>query len=68
MSKELIELKPCPFCGGKAKRVHETGGFIGHFISGDFIVCGNSDCKVRPRTISYSRMSDATKAWNRRAK
>lgn len=58
MSKKLIELKTCPFCGAKAVRRTKFGL--------DFVMCGNSECMVHPATKRYDRMCDATKAWNKR--
>lgn len=58
MSKKLIELKTCPFCGAKAKRMERCGM--------NYVMCSNLGCMVIPRTISYDRMCDATKAWNKR--
>ena len=59
MSKELVELKPCPFCGAPARRKQS-------FTGNHYIVCGNIYCNVRPSTVPYYRMCDATKAWNKR--
>lgn len=58
MSKKLIELKTCPFCGAKAKRMKRFGM--------NFVTCSNTFCLVKPTTIRYDRMCDATKAWNKR--
>ena len=54
------ELKPCPFCGAKA-------------ISGsdipakglNAIVCGNTECLVKPFVVSKT-MQEATERWNTR--
>ena len=53
MASKPIELKPCPFCGGRAVRNN------GH---NKYIKC--KKCGVLTRI--YSRMSDATRAWNKR--
>lgn len=54
----MAELKPCPFCGGKAEVVKSMiagGGF--------FIIC--HDCEIR--TFDFLRPETAVKRWNRRA-
>ncbi len=62
MGKKLVELKPCPFCGEKPKRLLLADG------NRHVVWCRNDKCKVRPVTHAFDRMCDATKAWNRRAK
>lgn len=55
MSK--IELKPCPFCGGKAAVIN-SGVMIGQV----YIAC--RDCYAN--TKSDSTVEKAMEAWNRR--
>jgi len=61
----MVELKPCPFCGGKAllEEFVVRKGFEA------CIVC--SDCMVYMPTITYDTQEEATEAvtkdWNRRA-
>lgn len=55
-----IELKPCPFCGGKAKLTHDTDGMEIFFIECD-------QCQVCPKTGDFTELKQAIKAWNRRA-
>ena len=52
----MAELKPCPFCGGEARR------YAGHI---DFhgVVCKKCGAKV----YGYGNQASATRAWNRRA-
>lgn len=60
------ELKPCPFCGGKAAVavVSEYSDCAGW----RYVVCTNVECLVRPQTLHcYEEKADAVKAWNRRA-
>ena len=52
------ELKPCPFCGGRAELEP-----IGIVTSGYWIKC--SDCGVE-QSIANSNPNDAIKEWNRR--
>lgn len=54
-----IELKPCPFCGGKAKvasGIHEGGKY--HWVE-----C--TECYGR--SVGNSLEDEAISAWNRRA-
>ena len=58
-----IELKPCPFCGGKAfffSKRYAIGKTYNAY-------CGNEDCAVGPRTRAYFEKEKAAEAWNRRA-
>lgn len=59
MSSE--ELKPCPFCGGKAKRVtlQDEENF-----GGDVIVCINCDACSR---VVFGEKEGLNEAWNARA-
>lgn len=52
----MIELKPCPFCGGEARRFESKT--FGHGIS-----C--KKCGIK--TDYWASKGAATKAWNRRA-
>lgn len=63
MSDE-IKLKPCPFCGGKAKlRKNEF------FRVADwwYAACGNPDCGVYAETVDRPTPQEAAELWNRRA-
>ena len=53
MSKTI--LKPCPFCGGKAKERYEC-------LNGVFVRC--NECGVS--TDIFSSQVDAIETWNRR--
>ena len=52
----MTDLKPCPFCGGKAKERYE-------YLNGVFMEC--SECGIS--TIIFSSQVDAIETWNRRA-
>lgn len=60
---QMIELKPCPFCGGKARLIAHHGGGI-------FVFC--SKCRARTDlhcdAMEYEThaVANAIKAWNRR--
>lgn len=61
--REEDELKPCPFCGGKAKIVmteDDTGECVGPFFF--WIRC--EECHLE--TGAKSSESEAIKEWNRR--
>lgn len=62
---EVKEIKPCPFCGGKAYETER--GEYGEYV---YIACGKCDAKspsfcitdYRPKTAAKK----AIKAWNKR--
>ena len=54
--KKMAELKPCPFCGGKARQYDGKTDFHG-------VTCQKCSCKV----FGYASAGAATRAWNRRA-
>lgn len=59
------ELKPCPFCGGKAIDVCEEGNFFGkaaYSRTYRFVRCR----KCNARTGVYGTRPKAIEAWNRR--
>ena len=53
----LTNLKPCPFCGGKAMLNSLYSDF--HQVS-----CSNPLCKVLPQTWCYDTLEEAIEAWN----
>lgn len=60
----MTELKPCPFCGGKAKLDH---GRIG-ITETSYVRCEKCWSKGQSITesVRYSSDAEAIKAWNRR--
>lgn len=58
------KLKPCPFCGGKAKLRETT---YGNNCDAYVVWCGNRDCEVSPTTKYRRWRKEAIEAWNRRA-
>lgn len=64
MEGKKIELKPCPFCGRKAKIIKnecEETGFVGYFIYHSCGLLGDIGTKIEdtPERAAY--------CWNRRA-
>lgn len=57
-SIDELKLKPCPFCGEKA-RVKESYGY--------YVQCDNGKCAVSPATNVYVIKDRAIMAWNQRA-
>ena len=60
----MTELKPCPFCGGEARRVtvRHPSGHLQYAIC-----CINEKCFVCPTTAAYKTKGADARAWNRRA-
>ena len=67
----MIELKPCPFCGGQASlqdwtRGHKPGELALDDTWG--VACENKGCPCNPATDDgYRSPEAAAEAWNRRA-
>ena len=63
MSTPKIQIKPCPFCGGEAKRtiIRENDG-IKHWSCG----CANQSCHGDPLAFGDNR-AEAIANWNYRA-
>lgn len=56
-------LKPCPFCGGKAKIID----FMNYDYEKRFeAYCSNFDCPIMPHTRECLTKYSAIEAWNRR--
>jgi hypothetical protein len=59
----MIDLKPCPFCGGKAVMISEP------YTHDRFLVaCKNRGdvCKCEPCTNWFDTPEEAAEVWNRR--
>ena len=54
----MIELKPCPFCGGKAIFLEDDDGRVLPWL-----ICSGCSCE----TDCYDTIEEAIAAWNRRA-
>ena len=64
------ELKPCPFCGGKAEMRDARKFLVVSKFSYIFpysVRCSNEKCDVKPYTEYSSTEQEAIDAWNRRA-
>ncbi|MFA5659131.1 MAG: Lar family restriction alleviation protein [Oscillospiraceae bacterium] len=59
----MIELKPCPFCGGAAKATAHFNGGTGN--SWEVVEC--TQCGVSQPVSKYYSHKQAIAAWNRRA-
>ena len=55
---EDTKLRPCPFCGGKARAVVDDA-------TEELFLIQCADCKAT--TWEFEELEDAEKAWNRRA-
>lgn len=58
----MTELKPCPFCGGKAEIFQRIGKRYSEYN----VSCGNVNCNVMPETGNFDTEQKAIEAWNRR--
>lgn len=66
MRNKLIELKPCPFCGGKPH--FEYLGRYGRWSVKHTCKGGTGDDKrIAIYANGFDTESDVTEAWNRRA-
>lgn len=63
MSAKTTELKPCPFCGGKAEMVSDV--FDGRQVW--FVQCPWADCEVSVESFDRDTPQEAAELWNRRA-
>lgn len=67
----MMELKPCPFCGGEAvmKSYLTNGGVFTRDNEHVYITC--KSCGARSKewrmSIRYSALEKAEEEWNRRA-
>lgn len=54
------QLKPCPFCGGKARLYNRFGWW--------YVACGTmrDKCKVDCSTIQFDSPDKAVEVWNKR--
>lgn len=56
----IIDLKPCPFCGGEAELTEFNNGF--------FVMCKTNNCHANAETCNpFYEWEVAVLAWNRRA-
>jgi len=51
-------LKPCPFCGAKARTIQDGKAWL--------VTCSSRRCSIQPFTDFKGRPSGAIAAWNRR--
>lgn len=70
----MKELKPCPFCGGKA-RIRDLYDVVDWTEDDEPITkrrfvceCSEEECLVNPVTDVFDTEVEAIEAWNRRYK
>ena len=57
----MMELKPCPFCGGEAKVVVQHKSIRKPYV----VVCEDEECMASVGIFSVTK-EDAIDRWNRR--
>jgi Lar family restriction alleviation protein len=68
----MIELKPCPFCGGEAIlrqdiRYPRSGKYEGKSVKAYEVICSNYDCIIYGADNKYFfTKEEAIEAWNNR--
>ena len=60
----MAELKPCPFCGGKASVKQVRGDTQRFYVDCDL---SKGSCACIPSTWQYDTAEEAVEGWNRRA-
>ena len=60
----MVELKPCPFCGGEAVL---EGTYITRTWQAYEIYCKNQNCLGHYINQGFNSEKEAARAWNKRA-
>lgn len=68
MNESMIDLKPCPFCGGEAE-LYAIKPYRKHSpLKGKYRArCSRESCLARSLRAAYNTETDAAEAWNWRA-
>lgn len=70
MSQPIVELKPCPYCGGQASASTSLTfcekGKVTTYVSA--VYCTSYGCGARIDASRDNGVEDAVEAWNRRSK
>jgi Lar family restriction alleviation protein len=62
LNMEITDLKPCPFCGGKAELIKRRQCLADAYS----VRCKNSGCRGRTQKLVRTEQQ-AIEEWNRRA-
>lgn len=62
---QMIKLKNCPFCGGKAELFHGSEGWYNTTSYVKCSLCGTAT-KEFPMSVEYTSNEKAAEAWNKR--
>lgn len=60
----MEDLKPCPFCGGKAFSVKHV---VDNREPDYYVECGTDGCQMCLGGLCYQTEEESIAAWNRRA-
>lgn len=64
----MIELKPCPFCGGEAEMCYSNDNHRRPYVQCKFGSMLTPQCAISHRYAwDYRTEEEAAEAWNRRA-
>ena len=64
----MNELKPCPFCGGKAELISHRPYASPSGITDYYVKCGTEGCTLCLGGLCFTSQEETVRAWNRRVK
>jgi hypothetical protein len=59
--RNIIDIKPCPFCGKQAR--------LNYSLGKAYISCDNTNCKIKPSTwlrVEENKVDKLVAIWNKR--